>query len=129
MRTRFASYLQVGGLIDESAAQGMLQGANEFREVIGALALKHQLLTPAAVDEVLAAVTAEHPFGEVACRLGHLTPAQVETLVSIQQLQEVMDVGHYLMLHHGMSRSEVPRHAHAFLGEVGKPAVCEEAAP
>lgn len=81
----------------------------QFREVVGAIALAHELITLDQLDEILDLLTRDTKFGEVAIRLGHLTPDQVERLLVIQEMQEVTEICELLLLQAIFDREELLR--------------------
>lgn len=61
------------------------------RERFGAIALRLGQLTPAQVDEILTAKRRLERFGETAARLRYLTAEEVERVLLIQSLQDLTD--------------------------------------
>lgn len=118
MRTRFVRHLAARGLIDAAAAERAAARSAEFREVAAAIALRHDLLAPEQMEEVLNQLTPEAKFGQVARELGYLSNEQVDALSVIQDLQNVIEVGQALILDGSIKRADLLGEMAAFFRSV-----------
>ena len=114
MHRRFLNFLMTRGRVTPQEAERIDLSKRQFREVGGAIALAHDLITLDQLDEILDQLTADLRFGEVAIRLGHLTPDQVERLLVIQEMQEVMEICEMLLLRGALNRDELLREIAVF---------------
>jgi hypothetical protein len=122
MRTRFAEHLASKGLIDSAAAKRVVTRAREFREVEAAMALRHDLLGPEQMEEVLKRLSPTARFGRVARDLGYLSDEQVDTLSIIQDLQDALEVGQALILDGSLKRADLLREMVEFFSRTERPA-------
>lgn len=114
MHRRFLNFLTTRGRVTAEEADFIAQRKRHFREVVGAIALAHDLITLDQLDEILDQLTADMRFGEVAIRLGHLTADQVDRLLAIQEMQEVMEICEMLLLSGTMNREMLLREIAVF---------------
>ena len=121
MRARFARHLAARGLVNGEAAERAAAKAAEFRELAAALALRHDLLAPEQMDEVLNRLTSGAPFGRVARELGYLTEDQVDALSVIQDIQDALEVGQALILEGSLTRADLLREMVDFFKHAGGP--------
>jgi hypothetical protein len=118
MRVRFAQFLASRGYVSPQQADALVWRATNVREAIGAIALSHELIDLHQLDQILAHLWGERRFGEVAVELGYLTPAQVEALLAIQELQEAVEVGEALVIRALMTRAQLAAELHEFIRQV-----------
>jgi hypothetical protein len=128
MRARFARHLAANGLIDPAMAERAAVRAAEFREVAAAIALRHDLLAPEQMEEVLNRLTPETRFGQVARDLGYLTGEQVDALSVIQDLQDVLEVGQTLILDGALKRTDLLREMVEFFKQAERPGASTDGA-
>ena len=69
------------------------------RERFGTIALRLGQLTPAQVDEILTAKKRLERFGETAARLRYLTAEEIERVLLIQSLQDLTDFTAWALVH------------------------------
>lgn len=83
---RFSRWLATRNLLDIPTLSRVLVVCPAQNLKIGELAVRHHLLTPQQVDDVLAAQRdCEARFGEIACQKGWLTEQQLAQLLAWQQ--------------------------------------------
>lgn len=119
MQLRFLQFLASRGRVSPAECERLSRGKRQFREVVGAIALAHELITLDQLDEILDQLTADSRFGEVAVRLGHLTSDQVERLLVIQEMQEVMEICELLLLRGMFTRDALLREVGLFFNSAG----------
>ncbi|MCG3137290.1 MAG: hypothetical protein HJJLKODD_01133 [Phycisphaerae bacterium] len=92
MGNSFLDFLKHRGLLRQRRSA---EGDNdlEFREVLGAIALRHGMLTPEQVDEVLLMADQQRPFHLIALELGFLNEQQINRLQKCQLLEEALQIG------------------------------------
>jgi hypothetical protein len=128
MRSQFTQHLAKRGWVDPARAQRAADEALDFHEIIGAIALKHSLMTPDQIDHVLGQLQDGRQFGEVARELGYLSTGQVENLLVIQELHETFEVGQTLVLEGRINRNELLAEMAAFFADAAHPSVGESQA-
>lgn len=121
MRSEFTKYLVEKGCVDAASAQEAASAAQDFREVIGALALRYDLMGPEQVEAVLRELGPEQKFGEVAVQQGFLTRDQVDCLLQIQNLEEIVEIGGHLLLQGNLTADMLLKRMSAFLNSVVRP--------
>ena len=128
MRAEFANYLVDQGCVDSASAQEASAAAQDFREVIGALALRYELMSPEQVEVVLQDLGPGQKFGEVAVQFQFLTRDQVDCLLQIQGLEEIVEIGGNLLLQRNLTAEILLGRMSAFLKSVAQPilAVADE---
>ncbi len=98
MREAFLEYLFDSGVVAESPAvlRKYLRGVPE---PLGSLAFQYGIMYGGDVDLVLARQRDDiRQFGEIAIDLGILTPAQLRSLLRVQQIRQAVEVAEALTL-------------------------------
>jgi hypothetical protein len=121
MRVAFANYLVDQGCVDSASAEEAAAAAQDFREVIGALALRYDLMSPEQVEIVLQDLTPAQKFGEIAVQRGFLTHDQVDHLLQIQGLEEIVEIGGNLLLQGSLTTETFLSRMSEFLSSVAQP--------
>jgi hypothetical protein len=121
MRIEFANYLVDQGCVDSASANEAAAAAQSFREIIGALALRYELMSPEQVEAVLAELSPGQKFGELAVERNFLTRHQVDSLLQIQCLEEIVEIGGNLLLQGNLSAEEFLSRTSEFLNSVARP--------
>lgn len=98
MAERFSQYLAARGKLANPERLRIEQSPHQFREVIGAIALRYELMTPAQIDEILLNSGPDHPFHQLARERGYLNDVQVERLQRSRDLEEAVQFGIQAML-------------------------------
>lgn len=118
MQRRFLKFLASRGRISTSDPAFLRLEQRPFREVVGAIALGHNLIDLDQLDEILGCLTRDARFGEVAVGLGHLSQQQVDRLLTIQEMQEVLEVCESLILRGELTRETLMSELAAFFQSV-----------
>ncbi len=106
------------GHLDAEEATVMAAEAASFREVVGAIALSHNLINMEQLDHILSCLGKDKRFGEAALELGYLTEPLLEALLAIQEMQEAMEFGESLIVRSMMSRAKMLAEWDAVVREV-----------
>lgn len=122
MRVRFAQFVASRGYVAPARAHQLAKARPQFREVLGAIALGHGLITLEQLEDVLQHLAGDALFGEVAIRLGYLSPEHVDRLLAIQELQEAIEIGEALLLDGLIGRQQLLEELTSFFASVGCPA-------
>lgn len=118
MRSRFAQYMAQRGHLSVVEATDLSLEAASFREVVGAIALSHNLISMEQLDHILSCLGRDKRFGEAALELGYLTDGQLESLLAIQEMQEAVELGEALMVRGLLNRSGVLAELSRFFAQV-----------
>lgn len=118
MRSRFAQYMAQRGHLSAVEATDLSLEAASFREVVGAIALSHNLISMEQLDHILSCLGRDKRFGEAAQELGYLTDGQIESLLAIQEMQEAVELGEALMVRGLLDRSGVLAELSRFFAQV-----------
>jgi len=121
MRLEFANYLVDQGCVDSASAQDAAADTQDFREAIGALALRYDLMSPEQVEMVLQNLGPEQRFGEIAVEHKFLTHDQVDSLLQIRNLEEIVEVGGNLLLKENLAAEKLLSLMSEFLDSVARP--------
>ena len=99
MQHPFVEFLIEQDLVCASVAKQLTEGKRFIREPIGMIAAGHGLLHPNQIDEILDLQRGcTDRFGEIAVRLGLLTPEEVITLLRIQEFRTAAHIAEALSL-------------------------------
>jgi len=98
MRAMFSNYLVERGYVDAQEAGQITSNAQNFAEIIGALAMRNGLMTSGQIEEVLSNQQSGQLFGQAAVQHGHLSQDDVDRLLDLQALQEALEIGSILIL-------------------------------
>lgn len=128
MRAQFAQHLAAKGVIDAAAAEQAATRSAEFRELAAAIALRHDLLAPEQMEEILNQLTPKARFSQVARDLGYLTGEQIDALSIIQDLQDVLEVGQTLILDGSLTRADLLKEMVDFFKRMESPGVAPDGA-
>jgi hypothetical protein len=79
-----AEYLYYSRLISKEMMNAAIEWQRGARPLFGQLAISKGYLTPAGFAVILSRLAKGHFFGESACRIGLMTPAQVEEILKAQ---------------------------------------------
>ena len=118
MRSRFAQYMVKRGYLSADEAGSLCLEAASFREVVGAIALSHNLISMGQLDHILSCLGKDKRFGEAALELGYLTDGQLESLLAIQEMQEAVELGEALMVRGSLNRSGILAELSRFFAQV-----------
>ena len=111
----FVTYLVERDLIPTGAARHLANSRCFVREPIGMIAVGHGLLTAPQIDEILDAQRGcSERFGEIAIRMGFLTPHQVEVLVKVQEFRTAVAITEALTLAGVLRYDDAVRHLGTF---------------
>lgn len=113
----FENYLakRVGMDMTKIPSSGEWSGAGD---TFGAIALKLNLISMSVIDTILLAQADEKLlFGEVAIKLGVITPAQASCVLEIQRFHRSLETGERLVVNGHMKLPELLRILADFLAE------------
>jgi len=104
MRGTFANYLLDEGLIDIRSAEAAATAAEEFREAIGALALRLGVIQPNQIEGALREIDRQVPFNDLMVGRGYMQQSELDNLLTVQAMECAVKMGSYLMYHGKISR-------------------------
>jgi hypothetical protein len=106
VRRTFASYLVDEGLIDTRSAEAAVCAAEEFREAIGALALRLGVIQPNQIEGALRESDHHVPFNDLMVGGGYMQQSDLDNLLMVQAMECAVKIGSYLM-YHGIISKEI----------------------
>lgn len=99
MNNPFVEYLIARDLVSPKVAEQLHSKSRYLREPVGMIAVSHGLLFPEQIDRILDRQReSQMRFGEIAEELGYLDKVQVDTLLKIQELRAMVNIGEALAL-------------------------------
>lgn len=112
-RAQFVRYLVERRALTAQDAARALDETRQFREAMAGVALRHHLLDPLRIDELLSIDARE--FGAAAVERGFLTAEQVEQIAFVHALREVVEVGEFVLMEGMLEASALTRELAGFL--------------
>ncbi|MCG3129001.1 MAG: hypothetical protein CHACPFDD_03897 [Phycisphaerae bacterium] len=112
-RTQFVRYLVERRALTPDDAARVLDETRQFREAMAGVALRHHLVDPLRIDELLSIDARD--FGAAAVERGFLTAGQVEQIEFVHALREVVEVGEIVLMEGMLDASALTQELAGFL--------------
>lgn len=120
-RADFVSFLVTHEALSAECAQRMLGRCPAFHEADAGIALRHNLLDPVLIEQVLDGARQGESFAQSAIRSGLLSQPDCDRIRAAQQLRELIDVAELLILDQRIAAADVLHHLSEFLKSVASP--------
>ena len=116
MQHPFVEFLSELDLVPASVTKRLSEKKRFVREPIGMIAAGHGLIHPNEIDIILDRQReCKDRFGEIAIKLGFLTPEEVQTLLKIQEFRTPSYIAEALALAGILSWEDAVRYLGTFL--------------
>lgn len=116
MQHPFIQFLIERDLVPPNASKHLSGMRSLVREPLGMIAVGHGLLQAPEIDVILDRQSqCSERFGEIAVEMGFLQPAQVQTLIKIQELRAAVAICEALALAGVLSYEKAVRYLGAWL--------------
>src|SRR5687768_6460027 len=99
MPRTFVDYLVDQEAVDRQSAEAARCAADDFREAIGALALRLGVIELNQIEGALKESDPSIPFDDLMVERGYVRQSDLDNLLAVQAMENAVKIGGYLLYH------------------------------